>query len=72
MDLEEKKKMAYRIGDTVLVLLVALTAGEFFIGRYAPYWWAPLLAIAFLKAFFVVRDFMHVSAVFAGEEEEGH
>jgi len=36
MDNEEKKKMAYRIGDTVLILLAALTAGEYFIGKYAP------------------------------------
>jgi hypothetical protein len=72
MELEEKKKLAYRIGDTVLILLVSLTIGEYFIGKYAPYWWAPLLAIALLKAFFVVRDFMHIGRVFAGEEEEVH
>jgi len=72
MDLEEKKKLAYRIGDTVLILLVALTAGEYLIGKYAPYWSAPLLAIALIKAFFVVRDFMHIGRLFAGEEEEVH
>jgi hypothetical protein len=72
MELEEKKKIAYRIGDTVLILLAALTIGEYFIGKYAPYWWTPLLIIAAIKAFFVVRDFMHVGRVFAGEEEEVH
>jgi len=72
MELEEKKKMAYRVGDTVLILLTALTIGEYLIGRYAPYWWTVLLIIAAVKAFFVVRDFMHVSRVFAGEEEEIH
>ena len=72
MELEEKKKMAYRVGDTVLILLTALTIGEYFIGKYAPYWWTVLLIIAAIKAFFVVRDFMHISRVFAGEEEEIH
>ena len=36
----------------VLILLAALTAGEFFMGLYAFNWWAPLLAVALLKAFF--------------------
>ena len=69
MELEEKKKMAYRVGVTVLILLAALTTGEFFIGLVAPYWGGVLLAIAALKAFFVIRDYMHIGAVFSPEEE---
>jgi hypothetical protein len=66
---EEKKNKAKRIGNVVLILLVTLTIGEFFLGLVAPLWWAPLLAIALLKAFFVVRDYMHIGRLFAGDEE---
>lgn len=69
---EEKKKQAYRIGEVVLILLAALTIGEFLMGYFAPYWAAPLLAVAALKAFFIVRDYMHVGRVFAGDEAEEH
>jgi hypothetical protein len=32
-------------------------------------WWVPLMLIALVKAFFVVRDYMHIGRVFAGDEE---
>jgi hypothetical protein len=67
--MEERKKELFRIGVVVLVLLAALTIGEFFLGLFAGLWAAPLLAIAVLKAFFVVRDYMHIGRLFAGEEE---
>jgi hypothetical protein len=66
---EEKKKQAYRNGLVVLILLVTFTVGEFFIGAVASYWWAVLLGIALLKAFFIVRDYMHIGRLFASEEE---
>jgi hypothetical protein len=66
---EEKKKLAYRIGLVVLILLVTFTIGEYFIGAVAPTWGGILLVIASLKAFFVVRDYMHVGRLFAPEEE---
>ncbi len=67
--LEEKKKQAYKIGASVLFLLMVFTLGEFWIGSIAFSWWAPLLGIALIKAFFVVRDYMHLPRVFSGEEE---
>ena len=67
--MEEKKKEALQIGFGVLVLLVVLTIGEFWVGAVASAWWAPLIAIALLKAFFVVRDYMHIGRLFAGDEE---
>jgi len=67
--MEEHKKQAYRIGITVLILLISLTIGEYLIGSFTEGLWSALLAIALIKAFFVVRDYMHISRVFAGDEE---
>jgi hypothetical protein len=69
MEMEESKRQAYRIGVTVFLLLAVLTVGEYFIGAVAWAWWAPLLGIALLKAFLIVRDYMHIGRVFAAEEE---
>jgi len=66
---EEQKKQAYRIGVVVFALLAVLTVGEFFIGSVASIWWAPLMGIAILKAFLIVRDYMHIGRVFAVEED---
>jgi caa(3)-type oxidase subunit IV len=60
---------AYRIGIVVLVLLGVFTIGEYWLGSIAIGWWAPLVAIAILKAALVIRDYMHIGRVFAGEEE---
>ena len=68
--LETKKKAAWQIGFAIFVLLLALTIGEFFVGTVAVTWWFILLGIALLKAFFVVRDYMHLPRLFKGDEEE--
>ena len=68
MENEDKKKQAYSRGIAILIVLAVLTIGEYFIGAVAPVWWAPLIAIAVLKAFLIIRDYMHVGRVFAGEE----
>ena len=70
MELEEQKKQAYRVGAFIFMLLIILTIGEFFIGAIAPVWWAPLIGVALLKAFFIMRDYMHISRVFASDEED--
>lgn len=67
--MDEKKKQAFQKGIAVFILLVSLSLGEFLMGVYASVWWAPILAVAFLKAFFVVRDYMHIGRVFGLEEE---
>lgn len=66
---ENKKQAAFRVGTAVMILLTVLTIGEYFIGAVAYEWWAPLIGIAVIKAFFVVRDYMHLPRLFAGEEE---
>jgi hypothetical protein len=67
--LEEKRKDAVRIGNGVIILLAVFTLGEYWLGAVAGEWWAILLGIALFKAFFVVRDYMHIGRVFAGDEE---
>jgi cytochrome c oxidase subunit IV len=69
---EEKRKSDFNVSNVVFILLALLTVGEFFMGLLAYNWWAPLLAVAVLKAFLVVRDYMHIGKVFAGEEVEEH
>ncbi|NLG72113.1 MAG: cytochrome C oxidase subunit IV family protein [Chloroflexi bacterium] len=66
---ENKKKEAYQIGVSVMILLVVLTIGEFFLGAVASSWWAPLLGVAAIKAYFVIKEYMHLPRLFAGEEE---
>lgn len=69
IELEESKKKAFSIGLVVLMMLAVLTVGEFMIGSVASTWFAPLMFVALLKAFFIIRDYMHLSRVFEGEEE---
>ena len=66
--MDDKTKFEYNKGLTILLLLAIFTIGEYFIGSIASVWWAPLLAIAALKAFFIMRDYMHIGRVFAKEE----
>ena len=66
--MDDKLKFQYSKGITVLILLAVMTIGEYFIGAVASIWWAPLLAIATLKAFFIVRDYMHIGRLFATDE----
>jgi len=67
--METKKKEAYRKGIAVLILLAFLTISEYWMGIVAYYWWAAIMGIALLKAFFVVRDYMHIGRLFASDEE---
>ena len=69
VELEESKKRAFNVGLIVLIMLAVLTVGEYMIGSVASTWFAPLMFIGLIKAFFILRDYMHISRVFAGEEE---
>jgi hypothetical protein len=62
-------KDAYRVGVAVFILLIVLTIGEFFIGSIAYTWAWPMWGIAILKAAMIVRDYMHLPRLFAGDEE---
>jgi hypothetical protein len=66
---ETNHKAAFQKGIVIMIVLAALSAIEFTIGKLASTWWIPLLLIALIKAFFVVRDYMHIGRVFAVEEE---
>ena len=67
--MEEKKKQAYGAGLAVFILLIVFSIGEFGLGYFASAWWVPLLGIAALKAFLVIRDYMHVGRLFSSDEE---
>lgn len=66
---EAKMKEAYRAGLAIFVLLAVFTIGEYWIGAVASAWWFVLIGIAILKAFLVIRDYMHVGRLFASDEE---
>ena len=68
-NMDAQKRDAYRKGISVIVLLVFFTLGEFWMGAVAYNWWAAIMGIALLKAFLVVRDYMHIGRLFAAEEE---
>ena len=67
--LEKQKKEAFGAGLTVFVLLAVFTIGEFWIGAVASEWWFALIGIALIKAFLVIRDYMHVGRLFTSDEE---
>jgi hypothetical protein len=70
MEVSPKTKEKLGIGIAVFILLALITAGEFLIGAISPVWIAPLVGAAILKAFFIVRDYMHLPRLFAADEEE--
>ena len=67
--MDEKKAALYRVGLSVLILLLVLTIGEFFLGKIAVGWTWPLWGIAIIKGFFIVRDYMHLPRLFEEDEE---
>ncbi len=68
-DVPKKQKLAhYKTGIIVILILAVFTAIEFTISQIGN-WIAVLIIIGLLKAFLVIRDYMHVGKVFTGEEE---
>jgi hypothetical protein len=67
---ESKRNIAYQIGVFVFVVLGMLTLGEFAISVVAPAWWWALVLIALIKAYYILRDYMHLGRLFSGDEEE--
>ncbi len=67
--LAQAQKKALGDGVFVLIILGVLTFGEFIVGSVAPAWGTVLLIAALSKAFFVVRDYMHISRLWNNEEE---
>jgi hypothetical protein len=72
MDLEKlalSKREKYGMGVTILLLLGAITIGEFGVALVGENLGLILMLVALLKAFFVIRDYMHIGRLFSGEEE---
>ena len=72
--MEAKKQGKYNQGRVILILLAALTIGEFMIASIVSSMHginlgSVLMLVALVKAFFVVRDYMHVGSLFSKEEE---
>ncbi len=65
---EREKSARYRTGIIVLAILAVFTAIEFIVSQIGN-WIAVLVLIGLLKAFLVVRDYMHIGKLFSGEEE---
>ncbi len=68
----EKKKAAYRLGVTTIVILAVLTAIEFWIGvtSGSVVW---LFVLGLLKAAVIVQNFMHIARLWrTPEREESH
>jgi len=68
MDRKDKSQI-YEKGIFVLIILASLTIGELWFALFGITWWSILIGIALFKAFLVVRDYMHIGRLFAGEEE---
>ncbi len=66
--MNDKKAKAFRVGIIVMLVLAVLTIGEFSLAQSGAQWTAVFLGIALVKAFLVVRDYMHIGRLF-GEEE---
>jgi len=71
---ENQKKPAnsadYSVNILVLIILAFLTGGEYYLGVISTTNIVGImLAIGLLKAFFIVRDYMHIGRVFSGEED---
>lgn len=66
---EKNADVAYQVGMLVLVILAVLTLGEYFISTIAVAWWQPLVIIAIIKAWLIIRDYMHIGRLFAEEVE---
>jgi hypothetical protein len=68
---DAQKRTILRVGAGVIILLLALTLAEYLIGSVVAIWWGALalMAIAIGKAYLVVRHYMHIGRLFAGDEE---
>ncbi len=65
------RKEALYTGLWILLMLTVLTFGEYMIGIIAPPWGIILIGVAAFKAFWVMRDYMHIGRLF-GSDEESH
>ncbi len=67
-DSKKRKSNHYRTGIIVIAILAVFTAIEFTVSQLGNFI-AVLVVIGVIKAFLVIRDYMHVGKLFTGEEE---
>jgi hypothetical protein len=65
----DKRKHELYTGVWILLMLAVLTVGEYFLAVIAPAWGTFLFFIAGLKAFWVIKDYMHIGRLFSSDEE---
>ena len=70
-DQPNSRRIYLRTGVWVMFILATITLGEFIVGVIAPPWRSLLLIIAAFKAFYVIKDYMHIGRLF-NPEGEGH
>ena len=64
------KSADYSVNILVLIILVLLTAGEYYLGVISTTNIAGvMIGIGLLKAFFIVKDYMNIGRLFSGEED---
>ncbi len=71
VEIEDGRKQALYTGRWIFLMLIVLTLGEYMIGVIAPPWGAILIVVAAFKAFWVIKDYMHIGRLF-GNDEESH
>jgi hypothetical protein len=62
------KREAFQFGMYVLLILVVLTFGEYWIASIGTTWWAVLIFIALMKAWFIVQHYMHLPRLFSDDD----
>lgn len=63
------RREALYMGLWILIMLTVLTIGEFLVGVIATPWAFILLFVAAFKAFWVIKDYMHIGRLFSSDEE---
>jgi hypothetical protein len=66
---EVEKRRLYRLGLIVLIILGVLTLLEFALSLLSVSLVWVFMLIALLKAFLVLRDYMHIGRLFKEEEQ---
>ncbi len=66
---KDSRREALYTGLWIIIMLAVLTVGEFVVAVIAPPWAFILLFVAAFKAFWVIKDYMHVGRLFSSDEE---
>ena len=65
----DRRRETLYTGLWIIIMLAVLTVGEFLVAVIAPPWASILLFVAAFKAFWVIKDYMHVGRLFSSDEE---